>query len=103
ETEVVLGHVGVRDQLHTLVTREDYTDAKPAPDAYLTAASRLGCEPGECLVVEDSQRGLASGLAAGMRVVVGPSDFTRTQDFTGCTRELASLDELTPALLRELR
>jgi beta-phosphoglucomutase-like phosphatase (HAD superfamily) len=84
------------------VTREDYPDAKPAPDAYLAAAQRLGCPPAECLVVEDSQRGLAAGLAAGMRVVVVPSDFTRTQDFTGSTRRLASLDELTHALLREL-
>jgi HAD superfamily hydrolase (TIGR01509 family) len=102
ETEVVLGHVGLRGLLHALVTREDYPDAKPAPDAYLAAAQRLGCPPAECLVVEDSQRGLAAGLAAGMRVVVVPSDFTRTQDFTGSTRRLASLDELTHALLREL-
>jgi len=102
ETEVVLGHLGLRDLLHELVTRERYAEAKPAPDAYLTAAATLGCAPAECLVVEDSQRGLASGLAAGMRVVVVPSDFTRTQDFSGCTRVLASLDELTPAVLREL-
>jgi len=102
ETEVVLGHLGVRELLHELVTRERYPNAKPAPDAYLTAAAALGCPPAECLVIEDSQRGLAAGLAAGMRVVVVPSDFTRTQDFTGCTRDLASLDELTPALLQEL-
>jgi HAD superfamily hydrolase (TIGR01509 family) len=102
ETEVVLGHVGVRDRLDAVVTREDYARAKPAPDAYRTAAERLGCTPAECLVVEDSQRGLAAGLAAGMLVVVVPSDFTRTQDFTGSARRLASLDELTHALLREL-
>lgn len=102
ETEVVLSHLGLLDRMHALVTREKYAEAKPAPDAYLTAAAAVGCTPAECVVVEDSQRGLASGLAAGMRVVVVPSDFTHTQDFTGCTRRIESLNELSPALLREL-
>ena len=102
EVDVVLGHLGVLGGLHAIVTRESYPNAKPAPDAYLTAAATLGCTPAECLVVEDSQRGLAAGLAAGMRVVVVPSAFTRTQDFTGSTRRLDSLDQLTHAFLHEL-
>jgi HAD superfamily hydrolase (TIGR01509 family) len=42
---------------------------KPAPDVYLLAASRLGAEPADCVVVEDSPAGAASALSAGMRAI----------------------------------
>jgi sugar-phosphatase len=40
---------------------EDVAAAKPAPDAYLLAASLLSVEPGDCLVVEDSPAGGVPG------------------------------------------
>ena len=85
-----------------VVSREDYRDAKPAPDAYLTAAERLGLAASECAVVEDTPRGLGAALAAGMRAVALPNELTADNDFTGCTVQLSHLDELTPALLRRL-
>jgi len=42
---------------------------KPAPDLFLYAAGRLGYDPSNCLVVEDSPAGIAAAKAAGMRVV----------------------------------
>jgi HAD superfamily hydrolase (TIGR01509 family) len=41
---------------------------KPAPDLFLLAASTLGFAPGQCVVVEDSTRGVKAAQAAGMRV-----------------------------------
>jgi HAD superfamily hydrolase (TIGR01509 family) len=43
-------------------------NAKPAPDIYLFAAERLGAEPRNCIVFEDSPVGVAAARAAGMRV-----------------------------------
>lgn len=48
-----------------LVTVDDVRHGKPAPDPYLTAAERLGFAPQNCLVVEDSVKGLQSGRDAG--------------------------------------
>jgi mannitol-1-/sugar-/sorbitol-6-phosphatase len=48
---------------------EDVAAAKPAPDAYLLAASRLSVEPEDCLVVEDSSVGVRAGKAAGCQVL----------------------------------
>jgi HAD superfamily hydrolase (TIGR01509 family) len=42
--------------------------AKPAPDLFLLAASRMGAEPLHSLVIEDSVNGVLAGKAAGMRV-----------------------------------
>jgi HAD superfamily hydrolase (TIGR01509 family) len=54
---------------------------KPAPDIYLLAARELGVDPARCVVVEDSRIGVAAGAAAGMRVVVTESYYTRGEDF----------------------
>jgi sugar-phosphatase len=48
-----------------LVTADDVASGKPDPEGYLLAARRLGVEPSRCLVVEDSEPGLAAGRAAG--------------------------------------
>ncbi len=53
-----------------LVTAEDVARGKPQPDPYLLAAERLGVDPVDCVVFEDADAGIRSGLAAGMRVVV---------------------------------
>jgi HAD superfamily hydrolase (TIGR01509 family) len=42
---------------------------KPAPDIYLLAADRLGVEPGDCVVVEDSPAGAAAALGAGFQAI----------------------------------
>lgn len=52
-----------------IVSSDDVSRGKPAPDCYLLAAERLGARPERCLVVEDSRQGVAAGIAAGMTVV----------------------------------
>ena len=102
EADLVLGNLAMAPFLHAVVTREDYAAAKPAPDAYLAAARALALDPTACVVVEDTERGLTAAHAAGMRVIAMPNDLTQDNDFTGATRRLTSLDELTPELLDTL-
>lgn len=49
-----------------LVSADDVTHGKPAPDVFLQAAERLGVEAARCLVVEDAPAGLEAARAAGM-------------------------------------
>ena len=60
---------GFKAMFDAIFTSEDFERSKPDPDCYLKAASRLGANPGECIVFEDSFNGLRSGRAAGMKVV----------------------------------
>jgi HAD superfamily hydrolase (TIGR01509 family) len=103
ELDHILGGLGFDTLLHATVAREDYVRPKPAPDAYLAAAAVFGLPAGACVVVEDTQRGLRAGLAAGMRVVVVPNELTRDNDFSGAAARLDSLDGLDAALLARLR
>ena len=59
------------DFLH-IITLDDVTRAKPAPDPYLLAAQRLGVAPDRCLVFEDTEIGAEAAYSAGMRVVQVP-------------------------------
>ncbi|SFU03184.1 sugar-phosphatase [Kosakonia arachidis] len=51
------------------ITAEQVKQGKPAPDAYLLGAERLGLAPQDCVVVEDAAAGVLSGLAAGCHVI----------------------------------
>ena len=52
-----------------LVTGDDVTRGKPAPDPYLIGAQRLGVAVERCVVIEDAPAGIESGKRAGMRVI----------------------------------
>lgn len=77
----------------TIVCRGDAPRIKPAPDLYLEAARRLGLDPADCLVVEDSLNGMKSAIAAGMPVRVVPNRVTASLDFSGAERILTSLED----------
>lgn len=67
--EATLRAAGLRDLFSVVVAIEDVEDGKPAPDLFLEAARRLGVPPGECLVYEDSDEGVAAARSASMSVV----------------------------------
>ena len=52
-----------------LVTSEDVSQGKPAPDGYQLGAKRLGLDPAACVVFEDAAAGLAAARAAGAQVI----------------------------------
>ncbi|MFC7580506.1 HAD family hydrolase [Schaalia naturae] len=76
-----------------LVAGEDVAHPKPAPDAYLMAAARLGADIGDCLVLEDSPSGVAAGLASGAHVIAIPC-VVPVEARPGLSR-LRSAEELT--------
>jgi HAD superfamily hydrolase (TIGR01509 family) len=102
EVDFVLRRLGMRDLLDAVVAREDYARAKPAPDAYLTAAAALARAPTACVVVEDTARGVRAARAAGIPVIAVPHELTFDNDFTGAVRRLPGLDALTAELLATL-
>jgi beta-phosphoglucomutase-like phosphatase (HAD superfamily) len=65
----VLTHLGIRQFFQAVVTSEDVTRQKPAPDIFLEAARRLGVAPQFCRAYEDTDLGLDAIRAAGMEAV----------------------------------
>lgn len=61
----------------SIVSREDVTKGKPAPDLFLEAAKRLHRTPEECLVFEDTNVGVRAANRAGIgKVIVIDPDCT---------------------------
>lgn len=81
-----------------ILTREDFNATKPHPEPYLTACDRAGLDPGRCLAVEDSERGVVSASRAGLAVAAIPGEMNRWGDFGAARWLLESIQEL-PALL----
>lgn len=65
-----LAALDLYELFQTVVTREDVTHGKPAPDAFFEAARRLDVAPEHCLAVEDSADGVTAARRTGMRVLL---------------------------------
>lgn len=63
---LVLDTLDLCKDFTVVVDASMYARSKPAPDCFLSAAERLGVEPGTCRVYEDALNGIAAAKAAGM-------------------------------------
>jgi HAD superfamily hydrolase (TIGR01509 family) len=92
--ELIHTRTDLRGYFEFVLTGEETPRHKPHPDPYRMAAARLGLDPAECLAIEDTERGLASAVAAGLRCAVFPHELTRGGDFAAAWRVLADAREL---------
>ena len=90
--EVTLGEKGL-EWFDVIACGDVVANKKPAPDIYLYALDKLGLNAAECLVIEDTEAGLASARAAGLATVITVNDATRDQDFSGAAIVLDQLGE----------
>lgn len=81
---------------------EEYPRSKPYPDPYLAGMNKFNATVEECIIIEDSQRGLISAVEAGIDCVIIDNEFTRTQDFSKAQHFIKSFEEL-PNLLRSIK
>ena len=79
----VLQLVGIDARIDFVVTAEDVSQGKPAPDIYHAAASRMQVAAENMLVFEDSHHGSRAGVAAGACTVAVPGEHSHDHDFSG--------------------
>jgi len=79
----------------------DVEHGKPAPDLFLHAASTLGFDPPNCIVVEDSWAGVTAGVAANMKVIAYTGGITsRHQIQADGVTIIDHMSQLPEALIR---
>jgi len=84
-----------------ILTREDYLHSKPNPEPYLKALKLSGLLAEECLVIEDTRRGLEAAHGAGLRCVVMPNRLTPDNTFEDAFGVICELQEITQLVLAE--
>src|SRR5262249_40264460 len=66
---------------------------KPAPAIYAPPLQRLGAEPDQALVIEDSHNGLEAASGAGLRCVITVNAYTEGEDFDEAMLVVTSLGD----------
>ncbi|MEN8200656.1 MAG: HAD-IA family hydrolase [Thermodesulfobacteriota bacterium] len=78
---------------HFILAGDMVTRKKPDPEIYLRGLEKAGIAPEECLVVEDSQKGLQAAKSAGIRTIVTTNMFTEDEDLQGADIIVSRLGE----------
>jgi HAD superfamily hydrolase (TIGR01509 family) len=100
--EIIHESTGLLPYFDFALTRESYDRTKPHPDPYLAAIEHCRVKPEECVVVEDSARGLLAARRAGVRCIVVPNALTQGQDFAGAQAVVRDLRAAEAELMRLL-
>jgi HAD superfamily hydrolase (TIGR01509 family) len=89
-----LKEVGAEGVFDVIVGGKDVENGKPAPDIFLLAAQKLGEDPQNCFVIEDSSNGIRAGYAAGMKCIGVPDIAPFPEDVRDLMSfHISSLDE----------
>jgi mannitol-1-/sugar-/sorbitol-6-/2-deoxyglucose-6-phosphatase len=70
--DAALAHFDLRDRFALIHSAEEEEYGKPHPAVFLTAASKLGARPKQCLVWEDAPAGVVAAKAASMACIAVP-------------------------------
>ncbi len=91
----ILKSAGIEKYFLTIISSDDVKKEKPAPEGFLLAAKNLQTEPNECIVIEDSEKGVLAAKNAGMKVIAIPNEYTRNNDFSRADLTLENIGFLT--------
>ncbi len=93
-TEKIINHFGLNNYFESITTGEEVVNPKPEPDIFLLASEKLGVEPVDCLVIEDSLSGITAAKEAGMKVVA-VSDYKDTDLIENADLAVGEFSEIT--------
>jgi len=97
---VILESTGLGRFFHAVVTAEDVSRGKPAPDVFLLAAERIHRPAVQCVVLEDAHVGIQAARAAGAKVIGVAT--THPADTLAADVVVPDLSGVSLALIRSL-
>ncbi len=100
--DVAHRQTGIPALMDFVLTREDYDRSKPDPEPYLAALERFEIDPAQCLVVEDSERGLRAAVAAGLDCVIIQNPWSDAGDFRSAARVLSDVTQVPDEVFSRL-
>jgi beta-phosphoglucomutase-like phosphatase (HAD superfamily) len=97
-----LAILGLRDALVAVVSGDDVTNHKPAPDVYLQAARLLGVDASRCIIIEDNEIGVEAAHNAGA-LAVGFGKYNENPGVSfGADRHVSEWSQLSYGVLKRL-
>lgn len=68
--DLMMTYSNLDQYLEFKMSNQDVIEAKPSPEIYLKAISKLNLKPSECLICEDNENGIAAAKASGAHVYI---------------------------------
>lgn len=94
DVEIIHENTHLLKYFDFVLAHEDFERSKPDADPYLKAIQKVGYAPEECIAIEDSQRGVESAAAAGIKCIAIPTEMTKDSDFNKAYAVLKSAKEV---------
>lgn len=99
---MILEELKAIDYFNVIIGPNDGLKRKPHPDTYLETAKQLDIQPKNCLAFEDTNMGVVSAHAAGMKVIAVPNKYTKDHDFSHADKVVNSLKSVTIELINTI-
>ena len=97
--DIIHRSTGLLGYFDFILTKEDYTHTKPHPEPFLTAIEKNDLNKDECIIIEDSERGLTAAQKAEIKCVIILNEINNHGNFTGAYRILKNVSELVDLVL----
>ncbi len=97
--EANISNLGLNDYFQFLLSGNEVTNGKPAPDIYLAAAKRLNVLPQDCVVLEDSHNGVKAAKSAGMTCIGFQNPNSGIQDISMADMVIDNISQIDINLL----
>lgn len=98
----VFARFGLAPYFGPVVSGEDFVRSKPDPAIFLRAAELAATPPAGCVVIEDSENGVAAAKAAGMYCIGYASPHSTDQHLHLADRIIQNFSELSAVSIRAL-
>ncbi|NEW06760.1 HAD family phosphatase [Paenibacillus sp. SYP-B3998] len=100
--EAVLTKFNILTFFDCILSGEEVSRGKPAPDIYVKIAEMLETGVGSCIVLEDSRNGIAAAKAAGMKCIGFKNLNSGLQDLSKADYVVERITEINSELLESL-
>ena len=101
EVQTVVDQLQLENRFQVVVSSEDVKRGKPDPEPYVLTAEKLGVKCEACVVIEDSENGVRSAVAAGMLCIAIPNTENRNK-LTDAHCIINDYSEITDTFLQNL-
>lgn len=100
--EKILERFGIEKVFSAITGGDKVKRSKPYPEIYTMTSIKLGVQPANCIVIEDSPAGIESAKKAGMTVFALKTEHNSNMDVSNADSQFDSLREIQDYLLEML-
>lgn len=96
--EKILERFEIKDTFSAITGGDKVKHSKPEPEIYLLTSRKLGIDPDNCIVIEDSPAGIESANKAGISVLALKTEHNKNMDLSQADRQFDSLNDINDYL-----